>query len=131
MTEYAFPTISFRARCMKVVDGDTVDLYVDTGFHSFRQERFRLYGIDTPELRARDAVERAAARDAKDYMIELSCIEEDIEWPLRIETFRDPDSFGRYLAKIYVWEEIDGVAEEICINDHLVETGYAVYKHYK
>ena len=126
---YNFPPTSFRARCLKVVDGDTVDLYVDMGFHSYRKERFRLLDIDTPELRDRDPEERAAAKAAKEEMIDLlKPGETDTEWPLRITTLPDPDSFGRYLARIYMW--FDEEACEICINDFLVELGHAEYRHY-
>jgi micrococcal nuclease len=125
---YDFPTISLRARCTYVVDGDTVDLYVDTGFHSFRQERFRLHGIDTPELRDRDVSKREEAKVAKEAVEGLlknhaSALE---PWPLRIETFKDPDSFGRYLAKIYITLP-EG---EVCVNDWLVENGHAIYRTY-
>jgi endonuclease YncB( thermonuclease family) len=36
-------------RVVKVVDGDTVDLELDLGFHCSITERFRLKDIDAPE----------------------------------------------------------------------------------
>jgi micrococcal nuclease len=127
---YDFPTISLRARCIYVVDGDTVDLYVDTGFHSFRQERFRLHGIDTPELRDRDITKRELAKDAKAAISEALVTHAATmgDWPLRIETFKDPDSFGRYLARIFM--TFNDNSGEVCINDWLVEQGHAIYRTY-
>lgn len=126
MKSYEYPAGVFRARCLKVVDGDTVDLIVDVGFHSLRKERFRLSLIDTPELRDRDVTKREDAKLAKDFVIEQLLSESDEEWPLRIETERDPDSFGRYLCLIY----INGDYSEICLNHLLVEEGHAVYRTY-
>jgi micrococcal nuclease len=39
----------YHAEIVRWVDGDTVDLRVDLGFGITRADRFRLYGIDTPE----------------------------------------------------------------------------------
>lgn len=41
----------YRAKVIRVVDGDTFDLEVDPGFHLEYTDRFRLYGFDTPECR--------------------------------------------------------------------------------
>lgn len=38
-----------RVKVIRVVDGDTFDAIVDTGFYHTAQIRFRLRGIDTPE----------------------------------------------------------------------------------
>ena len=44
---------------IKVVDGDTVDVDIDLGFGIWlRKERVRIMGIDTPESRTRDKVEK-------------------------------------------------------------------------
>jgi micrococcal nuclease len=126
MKEYEYPTGSFRARCLKVVDGDTADLVVDVGFHSFREERFRFSLIDTPELRDRDVTKRAAAKVAKAFVVKALLPGGGEEWPLRIETERDPDSFGRYLCLIYFM----GENSEVCLNHLLVEEGHAVYRTY-
>ena len=49
----------YRCRIDRVVDGDTVDVDIDLGFGVWlREERVRMYGIDTPESRTRDLVEK-------------------------------------------------------------------------
>ena len=46
----------YQCTIVRVVDGDTVDVDIDLGFDTWRcGERIRLYGIDTPECRTRDA----------------------------------------------------------------------------
>ena len=51
----------YEYRCIikRVVDGDTVDVDIDLGFHVvLKNQRVRLRGIDTPETRTRDKVEK-------------------------------------------------------------------------
>ena len=49
----------YRVKIVRVVDGDTVDVDIDLGFGVWlKKQRVRLYGIDTPESRTRDLVEK-------------------------------------------------------------------------
>ena len=51
----------FLYRCViqRIVDGDTVDIDIDLGFGILlRKERVRVAGIDTPEKRTRDKIEK-------------------------------------------------------------------------
>ena len=49
----------YRCKVLKVIDGDTVDVDIDLGFGIIlSDERVRLMGIDTPESRTRDKVEK-------------------------------------------------------------------------
>ena len=49
----------YKAKVIKVVDGDTIDVDLDLGFGIWlRNERVRLYGIDTPESRTSDKEEK-------------------------------------------------------------------------
>ena len=57
---------------IKVVDGDTVDVDIDLGFGIWmRDERVRIMGIDTPESRTRDLIEKKFGLAAKKRMTEL------------------------------------------------------------
>ena len=52
--------MSIDVKFLRVVDGDTVDVDIDLGFGVWmHKERIRLYGIDTPESRTRDLVEKS------------------------------------------------------------------------
>ena len=60
----------YKCKVVKVVDGDTVDLDIDLGFGVWlRKQRIRLYGIDTPESRTSDDVEKVYGLAAKDFLI--------------------------------------------------------------
>ena len=49
----------YKVKVVRVIDGDTVDVDIDLGFGIwFRKERVRIMGIDTPESRTRDKVEK-------------------------------------------------------------------------
>ena len=49
----------YKCKLIKVVDGDTVDVDIDLGFGVWlRKERVRIMGIDTPESRTSDKVEK-------------------------------------------------------------------------
>ena len=61
-----------REKVIKVVDGDTVDVDIDLGFGVWlKDERVRIMGIDTPESRTRDKVEKKFGLAAKARLKEL------------------------------------------------------------
>ena len=56
----------YRARIIRVVDGDTVDVDIELGFDIvMTDERVRIMGIDTPESRTSDKVEKLFGLAAK------------------------------------------------------------------
>ena len=56
----------------RVIDGDTVDVDIDLGFDIVpRDERVRIMGIDTPESRTRDKVEKKFGLASKARLKEL------------------------------------------------------------
>ena len=60
----------YNAVIRKIVDGDTVDVDIDLGFGVWlNDQRIRLHGIDTPECRTRDAVEKIFGLAAKNFVI--------------------------------------------------------------
>jgi len=62
----------YDVRLLKAVDGDTVDVDIDLGFNIWlRDERVRIMGIDTPESRTSDKVEKLFGRAAKARLKEL------------------------------------------------------------
>lgn len=92
----------FEYKCdiVRVVDGDTVDVDIDLGFGIWvRNERVRLYGIDTPESRTRDLREKFYGKYATEYLIAKlgdSCI-------LRTKKDR-AGKFGRVLGEFVVYD---------------------------
>ena len=49
----------YMATLVRVIDGDTVDCDIDLGFGVWlKNQRVRLYGINTPETRTKDLKEK-------------------------------------------------------------------------
>ena len=62
----------YKCKIVKVVDGDTVDIDLDLGFGVWlRDERVRIMGIDTPESRTSDKIEKVFGLLAKDRLNSL------------------------------------------------------------
>jgi micrococcal nuclease len=91
----------YNCKIVRVVDGDTADVDIDLGFGLWiHGERIRLYGIDTPECRTRDAEEKAAGLLAKDFV--KNCLHVGATY--RLQT-KEKGKFGRYLGTIYLTDE--------------------------
>jgi micrococcal nuclease len=86
----------YKASLIRVVDGDTVDLIIDLGFDTFRHERFRLYGIDAPEMNT------LAGKAAKTWLREaLQPLEAIYVQTIQLSTKAKRDKYGRFLAVLY------------------------------
>lgn len=113
---------TWPAALVRVVDGDTADFLLDTGFRTRRSpERVRLLGVNTPEVvGATKAAGLASKQFTTDWLREAETI--GVVWPLLIQTFRptEHDAFGRWLAMVW---RIDTGA---CLNENLLESGMAV-----
>lgn len=109
---------TYKAKLMRVVDGDTVDAEIDLGFGVFMKQRVRLYGINTPESRTRDLEEKERGLAAKARLTELLGKEFIIETILNKR-----GKFGRILGTLHVTQE-DG--SSMNINQTLVNEGHAV-----
>ena len=65
-------TNEYDVTVVKVVDGDTVDVDIDLGFGiCLKDERVRIMGIDTPESRTSDRVEKLFGLAAKERLYSL------------------------------------------------------------
>lgn len=108
---------NYDAKVVRVIDGDTIDCIVDLGFNITIKERFRLYGIDTPETRTKDKVEKIAGFKAKLY------VQDKIEGKTVIlNIVKGTGKFGRWLAEVH-YQDIAGKYHPL--NDELVKFGYA------
>ena len=62
----------YRCKVLKVIDGDTVDVDIDLGFGMWiHNERVRIMGIDTPESRTSNDIEKKFGLAAKERLKEL------------------------------------------------------------
>jgi micrococcal nuclease len=104
----------YRARCERLIDGDTIIARLDMGLHVERVERIRLSFINAPEMGTPEG--RAAQTFALGWMAVAATV---APYPLLIETFKT-DDYGRWLGTI--WRAIDAA----CLNDDMLTTGHAV-----
>ena len=112
----------YRAKLIRVVDGDTVDAMIDCGFSTFKKERIRLYGINTPESRTRDKAEKKRGLAAKARLKEM--IKEGKN-EFIVETSIDKKGkYGRLLGTLYRDNDFGKLAT--CYNRMLLEEGHAV-----
>ena len=107
----------YKAKVVKVVDGDTVDFHVDLGFDTWKKIRARLYGINAPESRTRDLEEKKRGLESKKFLTDtLANFDNEC-----IVKSRGTGKYGRCLAEIF----INDLNPEISINQQMVDVGLA------
>jgi len=107
----------YRAKLIKIIDGDTIDARIDLGFGIFLKKRIRLFGINAPETRSRDLDEKKSGLASKRR---LEAILEASNGKFTLKS-KGVGKFGRCLGEIMV--------DNVNINELLIEEGLAeVYK---
>ena len=101
----------------KVVDGDTIDVEIDLGFDISFSSRVRLAGIDTPESRTTDKIEKALGLECKEYL--KKAIDSSKSVVIKTEKMDSSEKYGRILG----WVFLDG--SEVSINQKMINEGYA------
>ena len=113
----------------KIVDGDTIDLTIDLGFCISFSERFRLYGINAPELRT-DPGKKSKTRlgsflgvDPAETWDSPIILDDDLTIEAQTILYKTkPKSrkgkYGRWLCILH--------CNGININEEMVKTGAAV-----
>lgn len=115
ITIFAYQVKSIK----KIIDGDTFDCILDLGFDVLLEARVRMAGIDTPESRTRDKVEKKFGLASKAYLKDKMNKAEKII--VRTELDNEKGKFGRVLGTVY----LDGAN----INQQMIDEGYAVGYH--
>jgi len=110
----------YRVKILKVIDGDTVDVDIDLGFGIvLSNERVRIMGIDTPESRTRDKVEKKFGLASKARLKSLLGKTGILKTQINKNGEDMKGKFGRILG--------DFVAEDgRMVTEILVEEGHAV-----
>ena len=85
----------YKAHVTKVYDGDTVTADIDLGFNMImRDQKLRLLGIDTLEIRGEERPEGLVSRDRLSELI--------LNSDVHIVTHKDSKGkYGRWLVTIY------------------------------
>ena len=114
----------YKCKITRVVDGDTVDVDIDLGFGIvLTDERVRIMGIDTPESRTSDKVEKIFGLASKERLKELLGKEAILKTQINKNGEDMKGKFGRILGDFYV-ERYEGTREKL--TDVLIEEGHAV-----
>lgn len=61
----------YKAKVIRVIDGDTLDAMIDLGFDTWIKKRVRLAGINAYEVRTRNKEEKKKGLEAKARVIEV------------------------------------------------------------
>jgi micrococcal nuclease len=105
---------------VKVVDGDTVDVDIDLGFGiCLKDERVRIMGIDTPESRTSDKVEKLFGLAAKERLYSL--LEKDAKL-ITTEDKSGEDMKGKFGRILGDFKAADGRL----VTEIMIEEGHCV-----
>ena len=118
----------YKARIIKIVDGDTVDVDIDLGFGVWmKDERVRIMGIDTPESRTSDKIEKKFGLAAKKRLKELLGTYTVLKTQIARNGEDMRGKFGRVLGDFEVFDR-DNQTYKL-VSDLLIEEGHAVAYH--
>ena len=117
----------YKCKILRVIDGDTADVDIDLGFGVWmKKQRIRFAGIDTPESRTRDLVEKKYGIAAKAYV--QSYLPDGSDQTL--VTVKDAKGkYGRILGKFWVFDSKKDAWR--MLNDMMIEAHMAVEYHGK
>ena len=116
---------TYKCTILRVIDGDTVDVDIDLGFGVWmRKERVRILGIDTPESRTSDKVEKVYGNLAKEFVknyLRVNSVQ-------ILQTEKDgTGKFGRILGKFLVHDRLTD--SQMHLGDIMIREHLAVAYH--
>lgn len=103
-----------EGQVIKVYDGDTITIASKMPYPESPMYRFsvRLNGIDTPEIKGKNADEKEIAKKARDELSTLI-----LNKKITLKNVQS-EKYGRILADVYL--------EDVSINDWMIEKRFAV-----
>lgn len=106
----------YKARVIKVYDGDTVTVDIDLGFGVWlKKQSIRLSGIDTPELRGDERPDGLIAKKTLSNWI----LNTDV---LLVTSKDSKGKYGRWLCEIF---PLNRTNETLSFNQRLLNEGLA------
>lgn len=102
----------YNAYVTDVYDGDSITVDIDLGFGVWlKEQKLRLYGINSPEVRGKTI---EAGKASRDWLISKVLNKNVI-----IQTYKDKkEKYGRWLVEVYVGE--------LDVNRQMILEGLAV-----
>lgn len=110
------PTYIYRARLVRVVDGDTYVLRIDLGFYISADKTVRLRDVNAHEAGQPGGVEATA------FVLDLLTGK-----PLLVESHKDRRSFARWVCDVWV----DVGPEPLDVAQALIKNGHAIAVQYR
>jgi len=106
----------YKAQLVKVIDGDTIDIDIDLGFHIVLRQRCRLQGVNCPEARG---LTKEAGDQATEFVRTWFQSGGD---PVTVQSSKPypNDKYGRFLVVVH------GKIAAPSLNDALLSSGNAV-----
>jgi micrococcal nuclease len=115
----------YHAKVVEVVDGDTIVIDIDLGFDiKLTKQKVRLLGIDTPESRTSDKIEKVFGLASKDFVKKFVKECEDTVI-IRTHLSDDVDGNGREKFGRLLGEIVNPKTRKI-LNEELITNNYAV-----
>lgn len=111
----------YRAKVLRVIDGDTLLVEIDLGFNTILRDKVRLYGVNTPETHGPKAKTEKVAGEAAAAFV-AAWLASNLEVVLRSHDARavGQEKYGRWLAVV------SPVGGGKSLNDELISAGHAV-----
>lgn len=106
---------TYKAKLIKVIDGDTIDAKIDLGFDVWVKKRIRLFNIDTPEVRTKDLAEKKKGLTAKSRLIEI-LNESNNEFCI---VSHGVGKYGRCLGELFIGE--NNINKQLILEGHAEE----------
>lgn len=113
---FQYPHYVYRAKVIKIIDGDTIDVDLDLGFNITARKRLRFLGIDTFELRGEEKEKGILARNRLEELLSNK--------EVFVQTEMDEKGkYGRVLAWIWILSEetLINVNEQLLREEHGTE----------
>ncbi len=105
---------NYKAKVLRIVDGDTISLEIDMGMKIYFKSNCRLSGINAPELNSKDHLIAEKAVQATIYLKGLLPISSIVD----LQSI-SLDKYGRSIGQITT-------KEGVVVNDEMVKSGNAV-----
>ena len=109
---------NYKAKLVRVIDGDTIEVLIDLGFDTSIKQIVRIARIDAPEKKSFYVKEKVAGNKVSDYLVKLLT---DKQLYLTTSKGDAWDKYGRYLADVIV-EDPDLAFN---LSTHLTTIGFA------
>jgi len=118
-------------KLLRILDGDTIDAQIDLGYSTFVEKRIRFMGIDTPEKRTKNLVEKKHGYAATNFLTEqlgykkCPTCKQGVDGEQKVKIISHGlGKYGRVLGELFIESE-ETEDTDININEQMIQLGYA------